>query len=190
MTALLGHTALVESATVEATGTVARVEDGRLTLSWDEDPGDWPPGKPLEATISVFAPDALYRIEGRGAPTGSGELVMEPGVLVERIQRRRWARRRMDLSVTLCPMRDGRRVEGIPGSTVDVGVGGLCAETLRPVDCAGDIMVILSLPDGTTAVCAARPVAVEDLGDGWRYRLAFKDLDAHDTARLAALTSG
>ena len=95
----------------------------------------------------------------------------------------------MDLVVTLCPVDDGSRLAGIPGRTVDVSVGGLCVETLRPVEGAGDPMVILKLPDGTTIVSGASTVAVEEFGDGWRYRLAFSELEEDDARRLAALTS-
>jgi len=91
--------------------------------------------------------------------------------------------------VTLCPVVDGRRVEGVSGRTVDVGVGGLCVETLREVPGEGDPMVILSLPDGTSVVALTSTVAVEDLGDGWRYRLAFLDIDAHDAGRIADVVS-
>ena len=107
---------------------------------------------------------------------------------MQRIQRRRWPRRRLELRVTLCPVKGTSRLEGVPGRTVDVSVGGLCAETVRPVEGDGDPMVILDLPDGARIVAAAVTVAADDLGDGWRYRLAFRDLDSDDAGRLAALT--
>jgi hypothetical protein len=70
---------------------------------------------------------------------------------------------------------------------VDIGVGGLCVETLRPLEGEGDPMVILSLPDGTSIVSLTSTVGAEDLGDGWRYRLAFRHLEAHDAGRIADL---
>ena len=114
-------------------------------------------------------------------------VVCDGSMLVERIQRRRWPRYRMDLPVTLCPVDRVSHVEGIPGRTVDISVGGACVETLRPVDGQGDPMVILRLPDGATVVCNSTTVAAEELEDGWRYRLAFRDLDDADATLLEAL---
>lgn len=181
---LVGHTALVETGEDEATGSVTSVSGGALTVTCD---GGYQNGDRLsEVLISVFAPEALYRIRGRPVVKGR-DLIIEAGAGVERIQRRKWPRSRVDLAVTVCPVADGRRVEGVPGRTVDLSVGGLCVETLRPVEGEGDPMVILSLPDGTTIVSLTSTVAAADLGDGWRYRLAFRDLDAHDFGRLAEL---
>lgn len=94
----------------------------------------------------------------------------------------------MDLPATLCPVEDGTRVAGVPGRTIDVSVGGLYVETLRRLEGEGDPMVILNLPDGTTVVTGTATIAAEDHGDGWRYRLAFRDLDPEDADRLAVLT--
>lgn len=183
---LVGHTALVEAAGGEATGTVTSVEAAAVTVTCDA-----PEMAGMDFTaaeVSVFSPEALYRISGRPEVKGP-DLVFGPESSVERIQRRKWPRRRLDLAVTVCPVADGRRVEGVPGRTVDVGVGGVCVETLRPVEGEGDPMVILSLPDGTSIVSLTSTVGVEDLGDGWRYRLAFQNLEAHDAGRLAELVS-
>ncbi len=166
---LTGQTALVETGGTEATGSVTSV-DGSVVITCDQ--ASWPSGDLGDVLVSVFAPDALYRFTG-GAKVDGVEVTMGPDATVERIQRRKWPRRRLDLAVTLCPVGDGRRLEGVPGRPVDVGVGGMCVETLRPVDGEGDPMVILSLPDGTTIVSLTSTVGVEELGDGWRYRLAF-----------------
>lgn len=183
---LVGHPALVETGDAEVTGSVTSFEAGVLTVACDADGWAAPGPGEVHAEVSIFAPDALYRLTGRAGVDGS-DLLLGPEVAVERIQRRRWPRRRLDLPVTVCPVADGRRVEGIPGRTVDVGVGGACIETLRPVEGEGDPMVILSLPDGTTIVTLTVTVGVEDLGDGWRYRLAFRHLEAHDAGRIAEL---
>lgn len=181
---LEGTTALVEIASLELTGRLVAAGGASLCVECDDDLA----GDCAEVVVSVFASDALYRVSGPFSVAGR-RLVARPGTVVERIQRRKWARRRLDMPVILCPVADGLHVEGVPGRTVDVGVGGLCVETLRPVEGEGDPMVILSLPDGTSIVSSAATVAAEDLGDGWRYRLAFRDLDAHDAGRLAGLTA-
>lgn len=184
---LVGLTALVEAGSWEVTATVVEAASSTISVLSDEDIVIGEVEK--DATVSAFAAEALYRITGALSVAGR-LLVVGPDAQVERIQRRKWPRRRMDMPVTLCPVAEGLRLEGIPGRTVDVGVGGLSVETLRPVDGEDDPMVILSLPDGTSIVLNAAMVAVEDLGDGWRYRLAFRDVDAHDAGKLAHLTAG
>lgn len=183
---LKGQPVLVEAGPLELTGTVASFEDGSLTVSCDQECGL--SGSSHRVSFSVFAPDALYRISGE-ATAGGKELVCRSGMVIERIQRRLWPRRHMDLSVTLCPVDGGTRLEGVPGRTIDVSIGGVCVETLRPLAGEGDPMVILNLPDGSTIVSDASTVDSEDLGDGWRYHLAFRDLDAADAGRLAAITT-
>lgn len=185
MDAILGHTALVESGDIEATGTVVTATVDEVIVECDDE--CWIAGQMPAATASTFAPDALYRISGAAAAKGRS-LTWDGSARIERIQRRRWPRKRMDLPVTLCPV-EGGSIEGVPGRTVDVGVGGVCVETLRPVEAHDEAMIIVRLPDGSTVVSGAAMVAVEDLGDGWRYRLAFRNLEDGDAARLAALTS-
>jgi c-di-GMP-binding flagellar brake protein YcgR len=110
-------------------------------------------------------------------------------MVIERIQRRKWPRLRIDLPATLCPVTDATSLQGVPGRTVDVSVGGACVETLRALEGEGDPMLMLSLPDGGTIVCATATIAVEELEDGWRYRLAFIDLDGEESSRLQTLTA-
>lgn len=184
LTGLVGLRALVELGGAGMTGAVSAVDGARVTVTLDD--GATVPGDLPAVVVNVFAPDALYRLEGRATVTG-GDLVTAGDSTIERIQRRRWPRRPIDLPVTLCPVADGLRIEGIPGRTVDIGIGGCCVETLRPLVGEGNPMVILGLPDGTTVVSGSSTVASEDLGDGWRYRLAFRGLEAHDAGRIAAL---
>jgi hypothetical protein len=182
LTHLIGLTALVEARGMEATGAVTSVGAEGLAVTCDEDV--WKMEPPPTVLVSVFAQEALYRMDGPASFSGL-EVRLGSDTHLERIQRRRWPRRRLDLAVTVCPVVGERHLEGVPGRTVDVGVGGLCVETLREVPGEGDPMVILSLPDGTSVVSLTSTVAVEDLGDGWRYRLAFQDLNAHDSGRIA-----
>lgn len=183
---LLGLTALVETGAAEATGSVTSVDDAVVVVTCDEE--SWTGTEIGPVHISVFGSDALYRLSGEAAVKGL-DVHLGPEMTMERIQRRKWPRRRLDLAVTVCPVADGRRVEGIPGRTVDIGIGGLCVETLRPVEGEGDPMVILSLPDGTAIVSLTSTVGVEDLGDGWRYRLAFRHLESKEVGRILDLVS-
>lgn len=183
--AIRGQTALVEGEHLDATGTVTDVDAGHVIVECDQD--GWDDGEARLVTVSAFAPDALYRIVGSATAAGR-TITCETDAMIERIQRRRWPRKRLDLAVTLCPVESGSHMEGVPGRTIDVSVGGLCVETLRPFESGEDLMVILRLPDRTTLVAGASTVGAEDVGDGWRYRMAFRDLDDDDSARLAALT--
>ena len=181
---VVGHTALVEADGFELTGTVDNVDGATCSIFCDQE--CWPVGETREVSISVFAPDALYRLSGDAVSAEKG-VVCDGGMRVERIQRRRWPRCRMDLPVTLCPIDRASHVEGIPGRTVDISVGGACVETLRPVEGEGDPMVILRLPNGATVVCNSTTVAAEEVEDGWRYRLAFRDMEDADAALLESL---
>jgi hypothetical protein len=185
-THLIGHAALVEAGGSTATGSVTGADDSTVTVTCDDPAWTGQDSGPVQ--VSVFSPDALYRLSGPST-VKEADVILGPYPDVERIQRRRWPRRRLDLAVTVCPVEDGRRLEGVPGRTVDIGVGGLCVETLRPVEGEGDPMVILSLPDGTSIVALTATVGAEDLGDGWRYRFAFRHLEAHDAGRIADLVS-
>jgi c-di-GMP-binding flagellar brake protein YcgR len=187
LSSLAEQMALVEADGIEVTGRIAAVAGAILTVACDQE--CWIEAETRPVTISVFASDALYRLSGPAVVCGS-EVTTTEGISIERIQRRKWPRRRLDLAVTLCPTAKGMHTEGVPGRTVDVSIGGLCVETLRPVEGEGCPMVILSLPDGTSIVSSVSTVAAEDLGDGWRYRLAFDRLDSHDASRLAELTAG
>ena len=181
-----GHTALIERTDLQVTGTIDNADGLGCTVFCDQE--CWPVGEARDVSISVFAPDALYRITGQAVSSEKG-LICPGDMQVERIQRRRWPRRRVDLPVTLCPLDSAAHVEGIPGRTVDLSVGGACVETLRPFDGDGEPTVILRLHDGATIVCKATTIATEELDDGWRYRLAFTELDTADAALLESVTA-
>jgi hypothetical protein len=183
---LKGQTALVVAGSDDATGLVTSVEDQLITIACDQE--CCPTGETRQVSVRVFAEDALYLISGQATANGTN-LVCDPDVAIERIQRRRWPRKRMELLVRLCSVENGAHVGGVPGRTIDVSVGGVRVVALRELEGEGDPMVILNLPDGSTIVAATSTVAAEDLGDGWRYRLAFRDLDGDDADRLAALTA-
>jgi hypothetical protein len=179
-----GQTALVETGATP-TGTVEVSADGSVVVHCDGEP--WAGGQAQEVAVSVFSPAALYRISGRATADGA-RLVFEGDVAVERIQRRRWPRRRLDLAVTLCPVQDWTEPEGVPARTIDISVGGLFVECARPLPDSCDPLVMLHLPDGAEVVANAVTVRSETADDHWRYRLAFRDLDAAGTSRLATLT--
>jgi hypothetical protein len=137
--------------------------------------------------VSVFAPEALYRITATA--TVEDQRVRLTGFRgVEIIQRRRWPRREMTMPVSLIPADDAAPV-GVLGETVDIGVGGTRVRTGAPLPGGGDPLVALTLPDGDVLVLAARVVHAETGPDHCDYRLAFRDLDGGEAAQLAELVA-
>lgn len=183
---LAGQTALVEGEGLEAAGTV-EVSDGAVVVHCDEECGF--AGDALTVMVSIFTPTAFFRLSG-SARADAKELYCAPEMRIERIERRRWPRARLDLPVTLCPVR-GTDVDVVPGRTVDISVGGACVETLSPVDArsSNDVKVVIRLADGADIECSCSTIAIEETEDGWRYRLSFRDLDEGGVSRLQELTA-
>src|ERR1700736_3969210 len=76
-----------------------------------------------EVVVSIFAPEALYRIEGLANWGRSGRLVIDPIHDVEQIQRRRWPRHAVHVNVTLASLDDANdNVGGVAGRTIDLGM--------------------------------------------------------------------
>lgn len=144
------------------------------------------PDEPV--VISVYAPDALYRLRGTVRPARpDGVIVLEPVHDVERIQRRSAARVPIQVGVVLSFLDDpSPRIESIVGRTLDIGLGGLRVLTLRPVP-KRDPTVMFTLPTGRSIV-GATLVLSEDAGDeGYEVRLSFQDLDPDDVVALREL---
>ena len=171
----LGQVALVECPAypnVHRTGLVTSDVEGRMAI--DLDPTD-------EVLVSVFAPDALFRIRATAKTTGpDGVIVLDPVHDVERVQRRSGTRAPLSVGVTLsCVDGPSPAMESVVGRTVDIGVGGVRVVTLRPLP-AGDPTVMLTLPSGAEIVAPTEVLAVE-AGDGnYEYRLVLRDLAEED----------
>lgn len=182
--ARLGQVVLVEDGADAVTGVVIGIGDGEvvldLTSSADDLLGD--------VHASIFAPEALYRVQASAIRDDSGRLVLGKLRDVEMIQRRRWPRREMTMPVSLVALDEPAPV-GVQGETVDVGIGGTCVHTRDPLPAGADPMVTLTLPGGEPLMLPARVVFSRHAEDGWDYRLAFCDLDDADAAQLAELVS-
>ena len=149
-------------------------------------PSASPPSEGSEVVASVFTPDALYRAHATAHLDDPGRLSLEALRQIERVQRRSWPRRPMTLAVSLVPL-DEADVIGVPGHTVDLGVGGARVHTVRPLPTGCDPSLALTLPNGTPLLVPAR-VVYADVGEGGcDYRLAFCDLDESDATHLAEL---
>src|SRR5205807_10344043 len=99
-----------------------------------------------EVVVSLFAPEALYRLRATASRTApEGTVVLDPVHDVERIQRRKAMRTAIRLGVTFSFL-DGPDAEiaSVVGRTIDVGLGGLRAETMRPFP-AGAPTVMMTL---------------------------------------------
>ena len=138
--------------------------------------------------VSVYAPDALYRLRGTArAARPEGVIVLEPVHDVERIQRRSAARVPIQVGVTLSFLDDpSPMIESIVGRTLDIGLGGLRVLTLRPVP-KRDPTVMFTLPTGRSLVGATLVLSEDATTDGYEVRLSFKDLDPDDVVALREL---
>jgi hypothetical protein len=139
-----------------------------------------------EVMVSVFSPDALYRIRAGVRWVGSDRLAVDPIHDIEQIQRRRWPRHELQLDVVLFPA-EGENLAPVPGRTMDIGMGGLRVEMPVPLPASSAVRVRLMLPDGTPLLAAATVVASHAHDGVFEYRLAFDQLDDLDTNNLAAL---
>ena len=144
------------------------------------------PDEPV--VVSVYAPDALYRLRGNARPARpEGVIVLEPVLDVERIQRRSAARVPIQVGVTLSYFDDpSPMIESIVGRTLDIGLGGLRVLTLRPVP-KRDPTVMFTLPTGRSIVGATLVLSEDPTGEGYEVRLSFQDLDPDDVVALREL---
>jgi PilZ domain len=141
-----------------------------------------------EVIVSIFAPEALYRIRAAAHWGPSGRLAIDPIHDLERIERRSWPRHALRINVTLAAL-DGPDVDlvGVAGRTLDLGVAGLRVETIGCLPAGADVTVMLTLPDGGRLVARTTVVSAEVSDSGCEYRLAFDCLNDVDTGRLMAL---
>ena len=138
--------------------------------------------------VSVYAPDALYRLHATArAARPDGVIVLEPVLDVERIQRRSAARVPIQVGVTLSFL-DGPSpmIESIVGRTLDIGLGGLRVQTLRGLP-HRDPTVMFTLPSARSIVGAALVLSEDATAEGYECRLAFQDLDPDDVVALSEL---
>ena len=182
-----GQVALVEypGAHEPMTGLVTNGHEEQIAI----DLGAQAPAVPTEpVVVSVYAPDALYRLRGNARPARpEGVIVLEPVLDVERIQRRSAARVPIQVGVTLSFL-DGPSpmIESIVGRTLDIGLGGLRVLTLRPVP-KRDPTVMFTLPTGRSLVGATLVLSEDRSDEGYEVRLSFQDLDPEDVVALREL---
>jgi hypothetical protein len=141
-----------------------------------------------EVVVSVFSSEAMYRLHGTVHPRGRSLVILDSVRETERVQRRRAPRRPLRMSVTLVSADESDPdVSRVAGRSVDVGVGGLRVETVRPLPAGADPIAILTLPEGPPLMLPTRVVASDVSESGCEYRLAFTQLRPPDADRLAVL---
>jgi hypothetical protein len=196
---LSGHTALIEPEEIgplgrryaePLTGTVGDDDNEHLTIV-GVSPPDIADG--TEVMVSVFSPEALYRIRAGVRWVDPSRLAIDPVHDIEQIQRRRWPRHELHLDVTLIVLADDVTgspdpgAKGVAGRTLDIGMGGLRVGTSIPFSAGTTVSVTLMLPDGVPLVARATVVASVARNGSFEHRLAFDQLDDLDTTNLAAL---
>jgi len=183
-----GQVALVEypGALQPMTGLVTNGHEERIAIDLGAQAPSATPAEPI--VVSVYAPDALYRLRGTARPARpDGVIVLEPVLDVERIQRRSAARVPIQVGVTLSFLDDpGPMIESIVGRTLDIGLGGLRVLTLRPVP-KREPTVMFTLPTGRSIVGATLVLSEDRSEDGYEVRLSFQYLDPDDVVALREL---
>ena len=168
------------------TGVVMPSSDDRVTIDLGASGAKLLEGS--EVVVSVFSSEAMYRLHGAVHPTGRSMVALDPLHEIERVQRRRSPRRALRLSVTLVSTAESDPdVSRVAGRSLDVGVGGLRVETVRPLPDGADPIVIVSVPEGAPLMLPTRVVTADVGEDGCEYRLAFTRLRPTDADRLALL---
>lgn len=184
---LAGQVALVEYAQeghTYLTGLVLPDSKNRFTI-------DLGAAGPLRSSheaviVSVFAADALYRLEATANSTGlDGVIVLDPIHTTERVQRRRSPRVPVRVGMILAAS-DGKEQMTIAARSLDIGPGGMRVETLRRLP-EGRPVIALTLPDGTEIRTQAEILDADGDEDGYEYRLAFVDLSPDAEKALVSL---
>ena len=183
-----GQVALLEHSDADRveTGLVAQSDENRVEI--DLGPNTPAQAEREEVLVSVCAPDALYRLKATANPgRDRGIIILSDLEEVERIQRRATARIPLRLGVALASLDEPTtEILSVTGFTIDIGVGGVQVETMRPLP-PGDPTVMLTLPEGTPVVALSQVLETREEHGAYRTRLAFKDLPADAMTALKAL---
>jgi hypothetical protein len=171
------------------TGVVMQPTDERVTI--DIGPGAVKLMDGAPVVVSVFSPDALYRLRGEIRTKSSSVVLLDPLIDIERVQRRRSPRKALRVSVTLVSSDESDPdVSRVAGRSLDIGAGGLRVETIRPLPPAAEPIAIVSVPHGAPLMLPTRVITSRVDDDGCEYRLAFTQLRQSDAERLALLIGG
>lgn len=188
----LGQVALIELASDDAeclTGVVLDAEGGLMLVDLGASARAFE--QSFDVTVSVFDPDALYRIDATLLPRDGGVSIVDLKVRdVERIQRRVTKRAKCTLPVVLSNLDDPGAFASISGETLDISEGGCRVVVDRRFPPGGDPTVTLHLPNGETLVALAAILEEVRRTDGQcEYRLVFIEPDDGHREILAELVT-
>jgi len=178
----LGQVALVEFADGRddcLTGVVVGTVDHAVVVNL----GVAPVLEPCEVAVSIFSPDALYRLGATLSPRENDALVDLDIHHIERIQRREAARVKAAVPVVLSNLDGADREDddsvalvSVLGESLDVGEGGCRVVVARRFPPGCDPTVTIHLSEATTLVALATVLEEIHLTDGrYEYRLVFTD---------------
>ncbi len=143
-------------------------------------------GDKEDVIVSIFAADALYRLEATAtSQETSGLIVLDSIRSTERVQRRSTPRVPIRIGMVISTQ-DGPGMITIAARSLDIGPGGMRIETLRELP-AGKPVVALTLPDGTELIAQAEVLGVDGDDNGYEYRLSFIDLSPEGKKTLMSL---
>jgi c-di-GMP-binding flagellar brake protein YcgR len=168
------------------TGIVLAPDDQRVMI--DIGPGGVKLVEGARVVVSVFRPDALYRLRGELRTKRGTVVLLDPLLDVERVQRRRSPRHALRVSVTLVSSEESDPdVSRVAGRSLDIGAGGLRVETIHALPAAAEPIAIVSVPHGAPLMLPTRIISAHVDEDGCEYRLAFTQVRPTDAERLAVL---
>ena len=167
---------------LDTDGTLMLVDLGASARSFDHT---------YDVTVSVFDPDALYRIEATLLPHDGTQSIVDLKVReVERIQRRVARRAKRSLPVVLSNLDDPGAFASIAGETLDISEGGCRVLVDRRFPAGCDPTVTLELPGGETLVALAAILEEVRRPEGpYEYRLVFIEPDDGHREILAGLVA-
>jgi hypothetical protein len=178
-----GQVALIELADSGDDCLTGIVVDGDGTLIIDLGASARPLGDKCDATVSIFDPDALYRIDATLVPHDGTRSIVDIDVHdIERIQRRITPRARIVLPVALTNLDEPDPASGVfvsvTGETIDVSEGGCRVIIDRRFPNGCDPTVTLHVSDSETLVALAAILEEVSRSDGrFEYRLVFLEPD-------------
>jgi hypothetical protein len=177
---LPGQLALVEVAGADPCAGIVTAAGG-ATVTIDLTGGEAPADGDL--SVSFIASDALYRAHPSAVRRQSARSLEVVVADVERIQRRRVPRVRIQYPITVT-VESG---EAIRGETLDIGPGGCRFTSSHHIGEAQTVELVIDVLEGPAIAAQGRLLETRDDAGNYEYRVAFSRIDDEAILRLAAV---
>jgi c-di-GMP-binding flagellar brake protein YcgR len=177
---LPGQLALVEVAGSDPLAGIV-TQAGGDTVSIDLTGGEAPADAAL--SISFVAADALYRAHPSAVRRQSPRSLQVVVGEVERVQRRRTPRVRVQYPITVT----SEKGEQFRGETLDVGIGGCRFATSHHIGEAQTAQLVIEMLEGAPIKAGGRLLETRHEEGEYEYRVAFSDIDDDAMARIGQL---